>query len=171
MISDEFETFGDNHFWRRQTKTKIFVQKIIHFIKIQNIHSKQIFILLKSRILKFFASDFADLRTHWPTNSTLHSCVAPFYSGRVYGQYVLPGRQKHSLTLATWLDCFPNEVVIFKASSVVIHHKYVCVCVCVCSNFMMRPTSTDTLWHNLWPRKLQNLNYKWPLCQPGLSCL
>ena len=77
--------------------------------------------------LKIFASDFADLRTYRPTNSTLHSCVAPFYSGRVYGQYVLPGRQKHSLTLATWLDCFPNEVVIFKASPVVIHLIYVCV--------------------------------------------
>ena len=50
VISDEFETFGDNHFWRRQTRTKIFVQNIIHFIKIQNIHSKQIFIFFKSRI-------------------------------------------------------------------------------------------------------------------------
>ena len=50
VISDEFETFGDNHFWRRQTRTKTFVQNIIHFIKIQNIHSKQIFIFLKSRI-------------------------------------------------------------------------------------------------------------------------
>ena len=58
VISDEFETFGDNHFWRGQTRTKIFVQNIIHFIKIQNIHffkiqnihSKQIFIFLKSRI-------------------------------------------------------------------------------------------------------------------------
>ena len=38
MISHVFETFGDNHFWRGQTKTKIFFQKIIHFIKIQNIH-------------------------------------------------------------------------------------------------------------------------------------
>ena len=64
MISDEFKTFGDSRFRRRQYTTKIFVQKIIHFIKIQNINSKQIFILLKSRILKFFASDFADLRTH-----------------------------------------------------------------------------------------------------------
>ena len=45
MISDEFETFGDNHFWRGQTKTKIFVKKITHFINIQNIYSKQIFIL------------------------------------------------------------------------------------------------------------------------------
>ena len=44
MISDEFEIFGDNHFWHGQTKTKILVQKIIHFIRIQNIHSKQIFI-------------------------------------------------------------------------------------------------------------------------------
>ena len=43
MISDEFETFGDNHFWRGQTITKIFVQKIIHFIKIHT-HSKQILI-------------------------------------------------------------------------------------------------------------------------------
>ena len=102
---------------------------------------------LKSIILKFFASDFADLRTHWPTNSTLHSCVAPFYSGRVYGQYVLPGRQKHSLTLATWLDCFPNEVVIFKASSVVIHHKYVCVCVCVC--VFKFHDETNLNWHPL----------------------
>ena len=50
MISDEFETFGDNHFWRRQTKTQNVCSKIIHFIKIQNIHLKQIFILLKSRI-------------------------------------------------------------------------------------------------------------------------
>ena len=33
VISDEFKTFGDNHFWRRQTRTKIFVQKIIHFKK------------------------------------------------------------------------------------------------------------------------------------------
>ena len=63
MISDEFETFGDNHFWRGETKTKIFVQKTIHFIKnpeysfklnihflkIQNIHWKQIFFFLKSR--------------------------------------------------------------------------------------------------------------------------
>ena len=47
MISDEFETFGDNHFWHGQTKTYILVQKIIHFIKIQNIHSKQIIIFLK----------------------------------------------------------------------------------------------------------------------------
>ena len=47
MISDEFETFGDNHFWCGQTKTETFVQKIIHFIKIQNIHSKQIFTFLK----------------------------------------------------------------------------------------------------------------------------
>ena len=46
MISDEFETFGNNHFWRGQTKVKIFIQKIIHFWKIQNIHSKQIFIFL-----------------------------------------------------------------------------------------------------------------------------
>ena len=43
MISDEFETFGDNHFGRGQTKTKIFVQKIIHFIKIQNDLSKHNF--------------------------------------------------------------------------------------------------------------------------------
>ena len=47
MISDEFETFGDNHFWRGETKTKIFVQKIIQFIKIKNIHSKEIFIFFK----------------------------------------------------------------------------------------------------------------------------
>ena len=47
MISDEFKTFGDSRFRRRQNTTKIFVQKIIHFIKIQNIHSKQIFIFLK----------------------------------------------------------------------------------------------------------------------------
>ena len=32
MIFDEFETFGDNHFWRGQTKTKILFQKLIHFI-------------------------------------------------------------------------------------------------------------------------------------------
>ena len=44
MISDEFETFGNNCFWRGQTKTKIFIQKIFQFIKIQNIHLKQIFI-------------------------------------------------------------------------------------------------------------------------------
>ena len=50
MISDEFEMFGDNHFWHGQTKTKILVQKIIHFIRIQNIPSKQIFIFQKSRI-------------------------------------------------------------------------------------------------------------------------
>ena len=50
MISDEFETFGDNHLWRGKTKTKIFVQKLIHFKEIQNIHSKEIFIFLKSRI-------------------------------------------------------------------------------------------------------------------------
>ena len=50
MISDEFKTFGDSRFRRRQNTTKIFVQKIIHFLKIQNIHSKQIFIFLKSRI-------------------------------------------------------------------------------------------------------------------------
>ena len=43
MVSDEYETFGDNHFWRG----KIFVQKIIYFIKIQNIYSKQKFIFLK----------------------------------------------------------------------------------------------------------------------------
>ena len=47
VITDEFETFGDNHFWQGQTRTKIFVQIMIHFIKIQNIHSKQIFIFLK----------------------------------------------------------------------------------------------------------------------------
>ena len=48
MISDEFEKFGDNHFRRGQTKTKMFIQKIIHFIKkIQNIHSKQLLIFLK----------------------------------------------------------------------------------------------------------------------------
>ena len=47
VISDEFETSWDNHFWLRQTRTKIFVQNVIHFIKIQNIHSKQIFICLK----------------------------------------------------------------------------------------------------------------------------
>ena len=47
MISDEFKTFGDSRFRRRQNTTKIFVQKIIHFIKIQNIHSKQIFIFSK----------------------------------------------------------------------------------------------------------------------------
>ena len=50
MISDDFETFIDDNFGRRQTKTKILVQKIIHFIKIQNIHSIKIFIFLKSRI-------------------------------------------------------------------------------------------------------------------------
>ena len=44
MISDEFETFGNNHFWRSQTKIKIFVQKIIHLIEIKNIYSKQILI-------------------------------------------------------------------------------------------------------------------------------
>ena len=50
MVSDEFETFGNNHFWRKQTKTKMFIPEIIHFMKIQNIHSKQIFIFFKSRI-------------------------------------------------------------------------------------------------------------------------
>ena len=50
MISDEFKTFGDSRFRRRQNTTKIFVQKIIHFIKIQNIHSNKIFIFLKFRI-------------------------------------------------------------------------------------------------------------------------
>ena len=44
MISDDFETFIDDNFLHGQTKTKIFVQKIIHFIKIQNIHLKQILI-------------------------------------------------------------------------------------------------------------------------------
>ena len=44
MISDKFETFGDNHFWQGETKSKMFVQKIIHFIKIQNIHLNQKFI-------------------------------------------------------------------------------------------------------------------------------
>ena len=42
MISDEFETFGDDRFWRRQTRTKILNQKIILFMKpriiIQNIY-------------------------------------------------------------------------------------------------------------------------------------
>ena len=41
MISDDFETFIDDNFWRWHTKTKILVKKIIHFIKIQNIHSKK----------------------------------------------------------------------------------------------------------------------------------
>ena len=50
MISDDFETFIDDNFWRWHTKTKILVKKIIHFIKIQNIHSIKIFIFLKSRI-------------------------------------------------------------------------------------------------------------------------
>ena len=63
MISDEFETYGDNHFWRGQTKTKIFVKNYsfyknpeysfktnIHFLKIQNIYSNEIFICLESRI-------------------------------------------------------------------------------------------------------------------------
>ena len=50
MISDDFETFIDNNLWHGQTKTKILVQKIIHFIKIQNIHSNKIFIFLKFRI-------------------------------------------------------------------------------------------------------------------------
>ena len=62
MISDEFKTFGDSRFRRRQNTTKIFVQKIIHFIKIQNIHSKQIFIFFKmqniyfKKIILFFKS-------------------------------------------------------------------------------------------------------------------
>ena len=47
MISDDFETFIDDNFWRGRTKTKILVQKVIHFIKIQNNHSKEIFIFLK----------------------------------------------------------------------------------------------------------------------------
>ena len=50
MISDDFETFIDDNFWRGQTKTKILVQKIIHFIKIQNIHSNKIFIFLKRAV-------------------------------------------------------------------------------------------------------------------------
>ena len=41
MISDDFETFIDDNFWRGQTKNKLLVQKIIHFIKIQNIQSKK----------------------------------------------------------------------------------------------------------------------------------
>ena len=54
MISDAFETFGYNHFWRGQTKTQNVCSKNysfhkipeysfrtnIHFVKIQNIHSK-----------------------------------------------------------------------------------------------------------------------------------
>ena len=50
MSSDEFETFGNNHFLRGQTKTEIFVQEIIHFIEIDNIHSKKYSFFLKSRI-------------------------------------------------------------------------------------------------------------------------
>ena len=50
MISDDFETFIDDNFWRGQTKTIILVKKIIHFIKIQNIHSNKIFIFLKRAI-------------------------------------------------------------------------------------------------------------------------
>ena len=78
VISDEFETFGDNHFWRRQTRTKIFVQNIIHFIKIQNIHffkiqnipSNKIFICLKSRIFiqtkySFFSKRAVSPRAIW----------------------------------------------------------------------------------------------------------
>ena len=63
MISDEFETFGDNHIGRGQTKTEIFVQKIIHFIKnpeylsktniaflkIKNVHQK-IFIFYRTQV-------------------------------------------------------------------------------------------------------------------------
>ena len=45
MISDEFEIFSDNRFCRGQTKNKISVQKIIHFIKIKIIQSKQIYFL------------------------------------------------------------------------------------------------------------------------------
>ena len=48
MISDEFETFGNNHFWRGQTKVKIFIQKIIHFWKIKNIHSKKSFFKIQN---------------------------------------------------------------------------------------------------------------------------
>ena len=71
MISDEFETFGDNHFWRGQTKTKIFVQKFIHFIKIQNIHSKQIFIFQKSRIFIQYKNSFF-LNPEYSFKRTIH---------------------------------------------------------------------------------------------------
>ena len=37
---DDLETFGDHLFWRGQT-----LKKIIYFFEIQNIHSKQIFII------------------------------------------------------------------------------------------------------------------------------
>ena len=65
MISDEFKTFGDSRFRRRQNTTKIFVQKIIHFIKIQNIHSKQIFI--------FFRNPFIQINIHFLKIQNVHS--------------------------------------------------------------------------------------------------
>ena len=55
-------TFRDNHFRRGQAKSKIFVKKTIHcikiqniqpniqFLKIRNIYSKHTLIFLKSRI-------------------------------------------------------------------------------------------------------------------------
>ena len=75
MISDEFKTFGDSRFRRRQNTTKIFVQKIIHFIEIQNIHSKQIFIFLKSRI-------FIQKNIHFLKIQNIHSNKIFIFSKR-----------------------------------------------------------------------------------------
>ena len=70
VISDEFETFGDNHFWLRQTRTKILVKKIIRFIKIQNIHSIKIFIFLKSRI--FIQTKYSFFLRRAVSNRAMH---------------------------------------------------------------------------------------------------
>merc|ERR1711899_575798 len=87
MISDEFETFGDKCFCRGQTKTKISVQKIIHFIKIfiflksriliqknihffkiQNIHSNKIFIFLKRAVSNRATPESCCKTYHTPTS-------------------------------------------------------------------------------------------------------
>jgi len=46
MISEEFELLATTIFDAGKLKPK-FVQKIIHFIKIRNIHSKEIFMFSK----------------------------------------------------------------------------------------------------------------------------
>ena len=80
MISDDFETFIDDNFWRWHTKTKILVKKIIHFIKIQNIHSIKIFIFLKSRI--FIQQNF-----HFFRIQNIHSKkVFIFFKSRLFIQ-------------------------------------------------------------------------------------
>ena len=72
MISDEFETFGDDRFGHGQTKTKILIQKTIHFMKIHNVHSKQIFICLTSRI--FFQNEYSFFK-----NQIIHSKNYSFF--------------------------------------------------------------------------------------------